>query len=32
MTFMPLTPSVGKGKRILGGRQKVNSQCTEDLR
>jgi hypothetical protein len=31
MTFMPLTPSVGKEKRILGGQQKVNSQCAEDV-
>jgi hypothetical protein len=29
MTFIPLTPSVGKEKRILGGQQKVNSQCAE---
>jgi hypothetical protein len=29
MTFMPVTPSVGKEKRILGGRQKVNSQCVD---
>src|SRR6185295_8201328 len=29
ITFMPLTPSVGKEKRILGDRQKVNSQCAE---
>jgi hypothetical protein len=28
---MPLTPSVGKKKRILGGRQKVNSQCAENV-
>jgi hypothetical protein len=27
---MPVTPSVGKEKRILGGRQKVNSQCADD--
>jgi len=31
MTFMPVTPSVGKEKRILGGRQKVNSQCVDDM-
>jgi len=31
MTFIPLTPSVGKQKRILGGQQKVNSQCVEEV-
>src|SRR6185503_13767780 len=30
MTFIPLTPSVGKGKRILRGWQKVNSRCACD--
>jgi hypothetical protein len=31
MTFIPVTPSVGKEKRILGGQQKVNSHCVEDV-
>jgi hypothetical protein len=30
MTFIPLTPSVGKEKRILGGAQKVNSESREE--